>query len=129
MKKDVTLKPRSDNDTKNVDKKKSAKPKKKLEVSEKKLESIGLSIRNVKEDELKAYKVDNGIMITNVDRFSKAESQRLARGVVIVEADRKAITSVSDLVEIVDAKKGSSLLLKVAYQDGTTRLVGLEVKK
>jgi len=129
MKKDVTLKPRSDNDTKNVDKKKSAKPKKKLEVSEKKLESIGLSIRNVKDDELKTYKVDNGIMITNVDRFSKAESQRLARGVVIVEADRKAITSVSDLVEIVDAKKGSSLLLKVAYQDGTTRLVGLEVKK
>lgn len=130
IKKEVTLKPRSDEDesAKNNNKN-SKKPKKNLDITQKKIERLGISVRNVKEDELKSYKVENGIMITSVDRFSKAESQRLGRGVLIIEADRKQINSVSDFIDIVDDKKGSTLLLKVAYQDGTTRLVGLEVKK
>ena len=98
-------------------------------MTQKKIETLGISVRNVKDKELEPYKVENGVMITGVDRFSKAESQRLSTGVVIVEVDREKVSSVSELMDLVDAKKGSAILLKVVYNDGTTRLVGLEVKK
>ena len=130
FKKNVTLKPRNDDkDSTDKSKKNAPKSKRNLDINQKKIESLGITVRNIKDEELKPYKVDNGILITSVDRFSKAESQKISRGVVIVEADRKKINSVSEFLDIVDEKKGSSILLKVVYQDGTSRLVGLEVKK
>jgi serine protease Do len=129
IKKEVKLKPRTEDEE--VLTKSDSKIKKQLkgkEISQKKIESLGISVRNVKDKELEPYKVDNGVMITSVDRFSKAESQKLASGVVIVEVDRHTVSSVSELLDLVDSKKGSAILLKVAYKDATTRLVGLEVK-
>ncbi|GAB4126576.1 MAG: DegQ family serine endoprotease [Ignavibacteriales bacterium] len=129
IKKEVKLKARTDDE--NVVAKKDSKTKKtpkSKELSESKIESLGLSVRNVKEKELEPYKVENGVMITKVERFSKAEGQKLGSGVVIVEVDRKQVNNVSEFIDLIESKKGSAVLLKVAYQDGTTRLVGLEVK-
>lgn len=129
IKKEVKLKAR--NEDEDLTEKSNSKSKSKFkgkELKESKIESLGISVRNVKDKELEPYKVDNGIMITKVERFSKAENQKLARGVVILEVDRKQVNDVSEFKDIIESKKGSAVLLKVAYQDGTTRLVGLEVK-
>ncbi|MCH7774343.1 MAG: trypsin, partial [Bacteroidetes bacterium] len=55
--------------------------------------------------------------------------QRLFAGLVILEADKKEINDVNELTDIVDAKRGSALLLKVVDKQGNTRFVGLEIPK
>lgn len=91
------------------------------------LENIGMTIRNLTSKEKETYKTDNGVIITDVKSFSKADDQRLFRGLVIVEADRKAIKDVDDFKKIIDGKKGDAVLLKVQDSEGNTRFVGLEI--
>lgn len=92
-------------------------------------DDIGLIVRELTEKEKSDYKIDSGVMITEVKSFSKAEDQRLFRGLAIVEADRKPVTDVDDISRIIDSKKGDALLLKVQDSSGNTRFVGLEIPK
>jgi serine protease Do len=94
-----------------------------------KLDDIGLTVRNLTSKEKDTYKTDVGIIITDVKSFSKADDQRLFRGLVILEADRKAIKDVDDFKRIIDNKKGDAVLLKVQDAEGNTRFVGLEIPK
>ncbi|MFH1422418.1 MAG: hypothetical protein ABIH42_06885 [Planctomycetota bacterium] len=48
-------------------------------------------------------------------------------GLVIIEADKTPVKNVDDLSKLIDAKKGSALLLKVIDNQGNTRFVGLEI--
>jgi hypothetical protein len=50
--------------------------------------------------ELDEYKLEAGVLISKVKRFSKADNQRLFAGLVITEVDRKKIETVSDLEDI-----------------------------
>lgn len=92
-----------------------------------KLESIGLSIRDLKVDELKKLKIDNGVFITEVKPYSLAYNQGLGKGLVIIRADRKDISTVSELEKIISSKKGKAVLLEVADSQGNSRYVGIEV--
>ena len=60
-------------------------------------------------------------------KFSKAANQRLFEGLVIVEVDKKTISSVSDFEDIVESKNGNAILLKVQDQAGNTSFIGLEI--
>lgn len=124
----VTLKPR-DEKTKNEpvarkDDKDSSKKEKRDMLS---FDNIGLTVRNLTQSEKDTYKVSEGIIITDVKPFSKADDQKLFKGLVIVEADRKSIKDVNDFNEIVEKRKGNAVLLKVQDSDGNTRFIGLEI--
>jgi serine protease Do len=124
----VTLKGREDEDeAEPLADNRREKSEEKVEVVEKEFEDIGMTVKNLSQAEYDTYKLENGVMIASVKRFSKAESQRLGRGVVIVEVDKKIVDSVDDFEEAIDAKRGKAALLKVAYRDGSTRLVGLDI--
>ena len=105
------------------------KPKKKKdsELSEARFDDIGLTVRDLSESIEKSYKVENGILVKKVDRFSKAANQRLFEGLVIVEVDKEKINSVDEFEEIIEDKKGSAILLKVQDRNGNTSFVGLEI--
>lgn len=90
-------------------------------------ESIGLTVKNLSEKDKENLKVDNGVLITKVDNFSKAADQRLASGLVIVEADKKKVSDVSSFEKILDNKKGKAVLLKVQDKEGNSRFVGIEI--
>ncbi len=90
-------------------------------------DEIGLSVKNLSERDKTEYNVDNGVLITEVKPFSKAEDQRLFSGLVIVEADKDDVYNVDDLSDAIDRKKGSALLLKVLDKQGNARFVGLEI--
>ncbi len=129
MEKYVTLKPREDEGT-SLDKvlpKKSNTAGEKVSNDQVDFNSIGMTVENLSEDELKALNVKNGVVIKQVDRYSIAEDQGLGTGLVIIQADRKQITNVDELKKIVDSKKGGAVLLKVADKTGRTRIVGLSV--
>ena len=126
----VTLKARDkdlDGNTVDVDNKIDSKEDK--DMKEVTFEDIGMTVRNTEKSELKNYKVDNGVLITNVKNYGKAFNQRINEGFVITSADRKDINTVSELKSIFEKKKGQAVLLKVVDSQGTSRLVGLELPK
>lgn len=129
MEKYVTLKARDENSV-SPDNLLSGKPKSpdfKLNKEELNFKDLGLTVENMNSDELKAMKVNNGVVVKQVEKLSIAEEQGLGTGVVITHADRQKINSVEDLKKILDSKKGNAVLLKVYYQNGVSRLIGLEV--
>lgn len=126
----VTLKAREEDSNKKVttvsnkDKSKAEK-----DIKEITFDELGFTVRNMSDGELKDYNVENGVLITDVKNFSKAYNQRIREGLVITEADRKEINSVSELKSIIDKKRGDAVLLKLVDNQGNSRLVGLEIPK
>jgi serine protease Do len=125
----VTLKARDENTTTQpvVDMKNKSENGSESAVTTASFDKLGLSIKNLTSVDKKNYKVDSGVMITDVKPYSAAADQYLQKGFVIVEADRKPVDNVSDFKEAVKDKRGSALLLKVQDSKGSTRFVGLEI--
>ncbi len=107
--------------------KKAKKKKGKKEIETKTFENIGMTVRDLYNNEYDEYGVDNGVMVVKTERFGKADEAGIGRGLVIVEADRKPVEDVEQLEEILKDKEGGAVLLKVVYPDGSKRFVGLEV--
>lgn len=127
----VTLKSRDEDDEKKVvtaankNKKENNKDLKEVTFGD-----LGMTVRNMTEPELKEFKVDNGVIVSDVKNFSKAYNQRILKGMVITSADKKEINNVSDLQSIFDGKKGQAVLLRIIMDNqGTSRLVGVEIPK
>jgi len=130
MERYVTLKAREDDSNeKVVATKDKGKSKDKSEVKEINFDDLGMSLRNMNDNEKKQFKVENGVMISKVKSFGKAYNQRLFEGSVITSADRKEIDSVSEIDEIINNKKGKAVLLRIVDNEGRSRLVGLEIPK
>jgi serine protease Do len=90
-------------------------------------EKLGITVKNLSNQEKKEYNVENGIVISEVKQFSKAEDVNLQKGLLIVEADKKHIHNVNELKSVIDNKKGSAVLLKIQDGKGNSRFVGIEV--
>lgn len=123
----VTLKARDDKEEKTTKVSLGGKKGKDVDAKEISFDEIGLSVRNMSDDELSEFKTKNGVLISNVKPYSRAFNQRLGEGLVITDADRKEINSVSDLKNIIESKKGKAVLLKVIDKDGNSRLVGIDI--
>lgn len=124
----VTLKARDEN-TKSepVSDKGNKKDKNESALTTATFDEIGLTVKNLTEKEKTDFNISNGILITKVKPFSKAEDQKLFQGLVIIEADKEKLENVDDFKTIVERKKGSALLLKVVDKDGNNRFVGIEI--
>ena len=124
----VTLKARDeDSKTEPVVDKDPGKEKKESVTTTATFDEIGFSVKNLTDRDKSDFDLSNGVLITNVKPFSKAEDQRLFSGLVIVEADKNKINNVDDLKDAIESKKGSALLLKVIDQQGNARFVGIEI--
>lgn len=116
---DITTKPISDNnDNENKTEQKS---------STATFDNLGLTIKNITDKDKSDFKVEGGVMISDVKPFSKAEDQSLFAGLVIVEVDKEPVYNVNDFSKLVENKKGSAVLLKVLDKQGNARFVGLEI--
>ena len=91
------------------------------------LDNIGITVKNLTKNDLSDFKVNHGVLITDVKPFSVAEDQRLFAGLVITEANKEEVDNVQDFKKIIDEKKGSAILLQVVDQNGNSRFVGLEI--
>lgn len=123
----VTLKARDEKEDKSLKVNLGDKKGKDVDAKEISFDEIGLSVRNMNDDELSEFNIKNGVLITNVKSFSRAYNQRLGEGLVITSADRKDINSVSELKQIIESKKGKAVLLKVVDKEGNSRLVGIDI--
>ncbi len=90
-------------------------------------EKMGLTIKNLTDKEKEAFKVSDGVLITKVTTYGKAQQQGLSEGLVITRADKKKIDSVSQLEKIILSKKGQAVLMEVTDAKGNSRFAGVEV--
>ena len=124
----VTLKaPDGDKAAEPVAKKEEKKEPAKVEFRELSFEDIGFTVKDMTKAELAKYDTDNGVIITDVENFSKAFNQRLFKGLVVIEANKESVTSVDMFEEIIEGNKGEAVLLKVMDSQGATRFVGIDV--
>ena len=96
-------------------------------TSIKTFDELGFTVRNLTKGDKEKYNAENGVIITDVKPFSKAEDQSLLKGLIIAEADKKRIKDVDDLNEVFKEKKGSAVLLKLQDADGVNRFRGIEI--
>jgi serine protease Do len=91
------------------------------------MDNLGITVKNLSTQEKKDFNIENGVLISDVKQFSKAEDENLQKGLIIVEADKKRIHNVNELKSAIDNKKGSAILLKIQDGKGNSRFVGVEV--
>ena len=128
MDKDVTLKPRTD------DNNQTALNQKKEEMGNKgsnteTVKSLGISVSDIGSQLKERYNISGGVVVTSVDKSSDAYLRGIQEGFVIVEANKKAVNSASDLTSAISGKgSGDSVLLKVLDKNGTERIVAVKLQ-
>ena len=76
----------------------------------------------------KERKVDSDIIVSSVKRYSEADNRQIQEGDIIVEADRKEISSVSEFEKLVRSKKpGDALMLRVKSSNGASRFIAVQI--
>jgi serine protease Do len=84
-----------------------------------KFDNLGLSIRSITADEKKQLEVEKGVLVAEVKPYGEAFNRAIAKGNVIVEADRKTVSSPAEFKKIVEGRKpGESLLLRIKTDRG-----------
>jgi len=92
-------------------------------------EKLGFSVEPLNNEQKEKYDVKNGVVISNVKRYSVAYDRGLVAQGIITKADRKSVNSPKDLEKIIDSKKpGEAIMLQVNYKDNL-RMVALEIPK
>jgi serine protease Do len=93
------------------------------------LENLGLSLRSLTPAEKKENNVEQGVVITDVKRFSEAYNRQLRAGNIILEADKKELYSPNDFKSVIDKhNSGDALLLRVKTETGTA-FVAIQIPK
>ncbi len=125
----VTLKARNDENKTEPVVDKDKKNNSESESTTATLSNIGMTVKNLTSQEKTQYKVDDGVMITDVTAYGPAQNQNLGRGLVITEADKQSIKDVDQFKKIIKNKEGSAVLLKVKDSDGNSMYIGLQIPK
>jgi serine protease Do len=131
LEKTVTLKPRDETVTAAKDtQQKDEEGEESASAKTVSFESLGLTVRALSESEMGQLEVDRGVLITQVRSFSEAYNRQLARGYVILDADRKEVRSPSQLRKIIESHKaGESVLFRVTDGKGNTTFIALQIPK
>jgi serine protease Do len=92
-------------------------------------DKLGLSIQPLTADQKKDSKVDNGVVVSKVETMGEAFTNGLTQGDIILQADKKDITSTKDLKNIIDKKKsGDAILLRIKRGE-TVSFIALQLPK
>jgi len=125
--KKVTLKPRSETNNQTAQ---NTTPKEETgDLNTKSFESIGLTVSELNSQLKSKFSVESGVYINSVKQFSEAFDRGLREGLVIIEADKNEINSVSELNSIIETKStGDIIVFKVKTSDGLVRLIAVEIE-
>jgi len=92
-------------------------------------DKLGFKVEKIPTSTKEKLGIENGVMVSEVTPYSEAQKSGLSRGVIITKADKKDISSPSELKSIIDKlKEGDAILMQVQYEE-VSRLIALEVPK
>lgn len=128
IEKDVTLKPRKDDDNLAALNKNQEKENK-SETTSKSIKSLGLTVSELDSKSKGKLNVNSGVVVTKVDRYSEAFMRGIQEGFVIIEANKQKVSNVSDLSDAISGKKeGDTVLLKVLDATGQERIIAMKMQ-
>jgi serine protease Do len=91
-------------------------------------DALGFSVSKADPKIKKERKVESDIIVSSVKRYSEADNRQIQEGDIIVEADRKEISSVSEFEKLVKSKKpGDALMLRVKSSNGASRFIAVQI--
>lgn len=104
----------------------------KKEELKKGIPNIGMSLKDLSSKQLNQYDLDSGVIVADVDRYSKAAEAGIRPGDVIYEVDKKSVDNVHDFNNMLeDHNKGDVVRLKVRTKqqndDNFDRLVFMQI--
>ncbi|MCK9408761.1 MAG: PDZ domain-containing protein, partial [Bacteroidetes bacterium] len=126
----ITLKPRNENGNLAANNEENYDQRDAEETSARSVEfnQLGFSVKKADSRTMKERDVSSSVVVTGVKPYSEAFNRMLRDGDIIMEADRKPITTVMDFEKIVKAKKqGDALLLRVKGAQSGLRFVALNI--
>ena len=105
-----------------------------IEVAEEPIEikpvdfnDLGFEIQDLTNDQKKEAEIKDGVIITDVKRYSRAAKRGFIKGGIITKADRKKVTSADELVRIIESKEpGDAIMIHMEYR-GSNRLLSIEI--
>jgi serine protease Do len=90
-------------------------------------DALGFTVRAMTAEERKALKTEKGVLVSEVKAFGEAAERSIGRNDVILEADRKLVSTPGELKKIISGhKSGDSVLLRIK-RDETTAFVAIQV--
>jgi serine protease Do len=89
---------------------------------------LGFTIAPLTEQVKKELEIEDGVLITKVERFSHASERGLFPGIAIVKAEKQTITKTGQVSKLIKDRQGEVLKLQVRSKDGS-RLIFLEIPK
>jgi serine protease Do len=127
--KEVTLKPRNDDNLETSQNDNSGKKEDMSSKGSTSVKALGLSVTDINPQIKDKYNISGGVVITSVDKYSDAFLRGLQEGIVIVEANKKKVNSSDDLADAISGKKsGDSVLLKIIDKTGTERILAVKIQ-
>ncbi len=129
IEKDVTLKPRAEEEKQTSMNNNNKEEGSNKGVSSTSINSLGMAVQDAPSSLKEKYNISGGVVVTSVERMSESFLRGLAEGMVIVEANKKKINDVKDLTDVIsDKKSGDPILLKVVDKSGQERIVALKIQ-
>ncbi|MDI6803062.1 MAG: Do family serine endopeptidase [Bacteroidota bacterium] len=93
-------------------------------------EKLGLSIQNLTSQQKKELKLDNGVIVSDVKTLTEAFKRGLQKNDVILEINRKTVSSVNEIRKIIEnTSPGESVLLRVRKSEENSIFLALEIPK
>jgi serine protease Do len=131
MEKVITLKPRSDNASLTANNSSGESDESTAEEATSRsidFASLGFSVKKADSRIIKERNVNSSVLVSSVKNFSEANKRFLNENDIILQADKKPESTVSEFEKIVKSKKsGEALLLLVKGAQGTPRFVAMMI--
>ena len=94
-----------------------------------KLETLGMSVKPLSSEEKRKAKVENGVVVTDVKRYSEAYNRGVAEEDIILEADKEKLSTPKDLKSIVEKHKAGDALLLRVKRGNNINFVAVQIPK
>ena len=93
------------------------------------LESLGMTLRPLTAAERKSFGVENGVMVSDVKQFGESYNRQIGENDVIIEVERKLVSTPAEIRKIVESNKpGDSMLFRLKRMDGSTYYAAVQVQ-
>jgi serine protease Do len=126
----ITLKPRSENRdvASNDDGNGGSTDVEETSARSVEFSQLGFAVKKADSRTMKERDVSSSVLVTGVKQYSEAFNRLLQDGDIILEADRKPVSTVAEFEKIVKAKKqGDALLLRVKGVQRGLRFVAMNI--
>jgi serine protease Do len=127
----ITLKPRSDSGTLSANNGSNEGDETNTEETTSRsidFSSLGFSVKKADGRLVKERNVSSSVLVSSVKNFSEANKRNLNENDIILQADKKPVSTISEFEKIVKSKKtGEALLLLVKGAQGSPRFVAMMI--